>query len=195
MLKNYFKIALRNFRKNPAFTALNLGGLTISLTACWMIFFWVSQEFSYDTAAANADRVCRVALTLQAKGQPDKDFANTGGPLAPVLVKDFPEIEKAVRFETYSTNIGYNDRHYFTQHLYFADSTFLDVFGYPMLKGDPHTALNGTNSIVLTETAAKKCFGSADPIGKLVTCDDKILLKVSGFMKDLPATNYLELEV
>jgi putative ABC transport system permease protein len=194
MLKNYIRIAFRNARKNAGFTLLNLGGLTISLTACLMIFFWVSQEFSYDTAAANANRVCRVSLTLQSKGQPDKDFAATAGPLAPVLVKDFPEIEKAVRFESYSTNIGYNDRHYFTNELYFADSTFLDVFGYPMLKGDPHTALNGTNSIVITESTAHKYFGSADPIGKLVTCDDSIILKVTGVMKDLPPTTHMNVQ-
>lgn len=107
MLKSYLKIALRYFQKNRAFAALTLGGLTISFTACLLIFFWVSHEFSYDKTGANAGRVYRVALTLHANGQPDKDFAVTGGPLAPVLVKDFPEIEKAVRFEQYGTTLGY----------------------------------------------------------------------------------------
>ena len=86
MLKNYFTIAWRNLWKNRTFTLLNLGGLTISLAACLMIFFWVTDELNYDTAGANADRVYRVALTLQAKGQPDKKFALTAPTLAPVLV-------------------------------------------------------------------------------------------------------------
>jgi putative ABC transport system permease protein len=195
MLKNYFKIALRNFQKSRAFTLLNLGGLTISFTACLLIFFWVSHEFSYDKTGSTASRVYRVALTLHANGQPDKDFAVTAGPLAPVLAKDFPEVEKAVRFEGYGTTLGYQGQHFFTNRFLFTDSTFLDVFDYPMLKGDPHTALNGSNSIVITESASKKYFGSADPIGKMITCDDSILLRVTGVMKDLPATNHLDVEV
>ncbi|HVU97884.1 MAG TPA: ABC transporter permease [Puia sp.] len=195
MVKNYFKIALRYFRKNRVFAVLNLGGLTISFTACLLIFFWVSHEFSYDKAGANADRVYRVALTLRANGQPDKDFAVTAGPLAPVLVKDIPEVEKAVRFEAYGTTLGYNGQHFFTNQFLFTDSTFLEVFGYPMVKGDAHTALDGANSIVITESAAKKYFGSADPIGKMVTCNDSILLKVTGVMKDLPATTHFNVEV
>ncbi|MEJ0106175.1 MAG: hypothetical protein WDO19_28065 [Bacteroidota bacterium] len=99
-----------------------------------------------------------VALTLQEKGQPDKKFALTAAPLAPVLVKDFPEIEKAVRFELYSTLISYKTDHFFTDKFLFADSTFFDVFGFPMLKGDPHTALNGTNSVVINREPRKKIF-------------------------------------
>lgn len=195
MLKNYFKIALRYFQKNRAFAALNLGGLTISFAACLLIFFWVSHEFSYDKAGRNADRVYRVALTLHSNGQPDKDFAVTAGPLAPVLVKDFPEIEKAVRFEAYGTTLGYEGRHFFTDKFLFTDSTFLDVFGYPMVKGDAHTALEGANSIVITESAAKKYFGGADPIGKKLTFNDSTLLQVTGVMKDLPATTHFNVEV
>lgn len=195
MLNNYFKIALRYFQKNRAFAVLNLGGLTISFTACLLIFFWVSHEFSYDTAGANADRVYRVALTLHANGQPDKNFAVTAGPLAPVLAKDIPEVEKAVRFEAYGTTLGYEGRHFFTNQFLFTDSTFLDVFGYPMLKGDAHTALDGANSIVITESAAKKYFGSADPMGKMITCNDSILLRVTGVMKDLPGTTHFNVEV
>src|ERR1043166_1672632 len=190
MLKNYFKIAWRNLWKNKTFTLLNLGGLTISLTACLVIFFWVSDESNYDTAGANDDRVYRVALTVQAKGQPDKQLAVTGAPLAPVLVKDFPEIEKAVRFEPYAALIGYNTEHFFTDKLLFADSTFFDVFGFPMLIGNPHTALNGTNSVVITESLAKKYFGKENAIGKTITCNDSILLKVTGIAKNIPVVSH-----
>jgi putative ABC transport system permease protein len=190
MIKNYFKIAWRNMLKNKTFTLLNLGGLSISLAACLVIFFWVSDELNYDTAGSNADRVYRVALTLKAKGQPDKQFALTAAPLAPVLVKDFPEIEKAVRFETYAALIGYKTEHFFTDKFLFADSTFFDVFGFPMLKGNAHTALNGTNSVVITESLSKKYFGSDDPIGKIITCNDTILLTVTGVARDIPTTNH-----
>jgi putative ABC transport system permease protein len=190
MIKNYFKIAWRNLWKNKTFTMLNLGGLTISLAACLIIFFWVKDELNYDTAGANADRVFRVALILQAKGQPDKQFAETAAPLAPVLVKDFPEIEKAVRLDIFNALIGYKTEHFFTNKFLFADSTFFDVFGFPMVEGNPHSALLGSNSVVITESLAKKYFGSEDAIGKIITYSDTILLKVTGVAKDLPATSH-----
>ena len=109
MIKNYFKTAWRNIWKNKTFTTLNLGGLTISLAACLIIFFWVKDELRYDKSATNADDVFRVALTLQAKNQPDKHFAVTAPPLAAVLVKDFPEIEKAVRITQGSVLVGYRN--------------------------------------------------------------------------------------
>src|SRR5829696_8143911 len=93
---SYFRIAWRNLWKNKTFTVLNLGGLTISLTACLIIYFWTHDELNYD-ASPNADRVYRVGLTLEAANQPNKHFAVTAPLLAPVLVKDFPEIDKAVR--------------------------------------------------------------------------------------------------
>src|SRR5215204_2635458 len=98
MIKNYFKTAWRNMWKNTTFTTLNLGGLTISLAACLVISLWVKNELQYDSSGTNADAVFRVALTLQSKNQPDKQFAVTAPPLAGVLIKDFPEIEKVVRF-------------------------------------------------------------------------------------------------
>ena len=195
MFKNYFKIAWRNFFKNKAFTLLNLGGLTISFAACIIIFCWVSDELNYDTAGTNADNVFRVALTLQSKGQPDKQFALTAAPLAPVLVKDFPEIDKATRFEFYGALMNIKSKPFFSDKFLFADSTFFDVFGFPMIAGNPHTALEGSNSAVITESIAKKYFGNENPIGKLITCNDTILLKVTGVAKDIPANNQFYFDI
>ncbi len=200
MIKNYIKIAWRNLWKNKIFTLLNLGGLSISLASCLIIFFWVRDELNYDTFGANADRVYRVALNFKAKNQPDKQFALTAGPLAPALVKDFPEIEKAVRFELFSALIGYKTEHFFTDKFLFADSTFFDVFGFPLLEGNPHSVLNGTNSVVISESLAKKYFGTGphgfrEAVGKTITCNDTILLKVTGISRDLPETNHFHFEM
>jgi putative ABC transport system permease protein len=195
MFKNYFKIAWRNLFKNKAFTLLNLGGLTISFAACIIIFCWVIDELNYDTAGTNADNVFRVALTLQSKGQPDKQFALTAAPLAPVLVKDFPEINKATRIEFYGALMNVKSNHFFSDKFLFADSTFFDVFGFPLVQGDPHTALEGGNSAVITESVAKTYFGNENPIGKLITCNDTILLKVTGVAKDIPANNHFYFDI
>lgn len=195
MLKNYFKIAWRNMWKNKTFTALNLGGLTISLAACLVIFLWIKNELQYDQSGTNADAVFRVALTLQSKNQPDKQFAVTAAPLAPVLIKDFPEIEKIVRITPGNMLIGYRNESFYTNRFLYADSTFFEVFGYKLLKGDPHTALIQPNAAVITESVAKKYFGHEDPMGKTITCNDTTLLIVSGVAKDLPASNHFHFDI
>ena len=182
--------------RNKTFTLLNLGGLTISLAACLIIFFWASEELNYDKSANNADRVFRVGLTLQVANQPDKQFAVTSPLLAPVLVKDFPEIEKVVRIAPATILVGYNKEQFFNDKFLYADADFFSVFGYPLLKGDQQTVLNGTNSAVVSESLAKKLFGGIDnAIGKTITSNDTILLTVTGVAKDIPANNHFHFDI
>ncbi len=195
MLRNYLKIAWRNLWRHKAFTALNMGGLTVSLAACFIIFLWVSDELNYDRFGKNADRVFRVGLTLVAKNQPDKQFAVTAAPLAGVLFKDFPEIENTVRFTRSSMLITYRNEHFFTKNFLLADSTFFEVFGFPLVKGDPHTVLNQVNAAVISETTARRYFGQDDPVGKTFKGNDTSLFIVTGVAKDLPATSHFHFDV
>ncbi len=196
MLKNYFKLAWRNLWKNKTFTLLNLGGLTISLSACLIIFFWVTEELNYDIAAANANRVFRVGLTLQVGNQPDKQFAVTSPLLASVLVKDFAEIEKAVRIAPSTVLVGYKDEHFFNDKFLYADPDFFTVFGYQLIKGNPSTVLSGTNSAVVSETIARKVFGSIDnAIGQTITSNDTTLLTITGVAKDIDANNHFYFDI
>ena len=195
MIKNYFKIAWRNLWKNKTFTALNLSALTISLAACLIIFFWISYELSYDKSGANAERVFRVALKLEIEKQPIKEFAVTAPPLMPVLVKDFPEIESAVRLRPDNPLIGYNQQNFFTERFFYADTTFFEVFGYPLVKGDRNAILSNINSAVITESIAKKLFGNKDPMDQVITMNDTTLLKISGVAKDLPLNNHFNFDI
>src|SRR5215467_83896 len=195
MLKNYFKIAWRNMRKNKTFTALNLGGLTISLSACLIIFLWIKDELNYDNTGVNANRVCRVALTLKVKNQPDKDFAETAPPLAAALVKDFPEIQKAARITFSNMLTGYKNEKFYVRNFMYADSTYFDVFGFSLLKGNSHTALSQINQAVISESMAKKYFGNDDPLGKTITINDTTPLTISGVARDLPATSHFHFDV
>ena len=195
MIKNYFKIAWRNLWRNKTFTALNLSALTISLAACLIIFFWIRYELSYDRSGANADRVYRVALKLELEKQPVKEFAVTAAPLMPALLKDFPEIENGVRITGGNPLIGYNQQNFFTNRFFYADSTFFDVFGYPLIKGDRNTVLSDINSAVITESIAKKLFGNKEPIGQVITMNDTTPLKISGVAKDLPLNNHFYFDI
>jgi len=195
MIRNYFKIAWRNLWKNKTFTALNLSALTISLAACLIIYFWIRYELSYDRSGANADRVFRVALKLELEKQPVKEFAVTAAPLMPALLKDFPEIENAVRFSGDNPLIGYNRQNFFTDRFFYADSTFFEVFGYPLVKGDPNTIFSDINSAVITESIAKKLFSNKEPIGQVITMNDTTLLKISAVAKDLPPNNHFYFDI
>lgn len=195
MIKNYFKIAWRNLWRNKTFTALNLSALTISLAACLLIYFWISYELSYDRSGTNADRVFRVALKLEIEKQPVKEFAVTAPPLMPALVKDFPEIENAVRFTNGNPLIGYGQQNFFTDRFFYADTTFFEVFGYPLIKGDRHTALGDINSAVITESIAKKLFGNKEPIGQLIMMNDTTPLKISGVAQNLPTNNHFSFDI
>jgi putative ABC transport system permease protein len=195
MLKNYFTIAWRSLWKNKTFTALNLGALAVSVAACLVIYFWIHNELSYDTSGANADRVFRVGLVIHANNQPDKPYAGTAGPLMLTILKDFPEIEKAVRIDQANPLISYNQQHFFANKFFYADAAFFEVFGYPLVKGDPQTALNNTNTAVITESMAKKIFGTKEPIGQIITMNDTIPLTVSGVAKDLPANNHFNFDI
>src|SRR6185503_14741582 len=126
------------------------------------------------------DRVYRVGLTLEASGQPNKFFAVTSPLLSEVLLKDFPEIGKAVRIRQGSVLIGYKNEHFFTNKFTYADPDFFSLFGYTILQGDPLTALDGKNAAVVSESTAKKLFGNAqNAIGKTITADDTTLLTIS----------------
>jgi putative ABC transport system permease protein len=194
MIKNYFKIALRNLWKNKTFTILNLSALTVSLAACLIIYLWVTHERNYDQSGANADRVYRVALSLEIGNQPIQKFAITAGPLAPALVRDIPEVENAARLIVGSTLLSYRDRHFFTDKFMQADPSFFEVFGYSLLKGNPKTALADINSVVLSESTAKKYFPNEDPMGKIITMNDTVPLTVSGIMSDLPEATHFKFE-
>jgi putative ABC transport system permease protein len=195
MLKNYLKIAWRNLRKNKVFTLLNVGGLTISLAACLIIYSWVSDELNYDNYGTNADRVFRVGLILKAKDQPDKLFAETAPVLVPVLLKDFPEIEKATRIVPDNVLIVNKRKSLYCEHFFYADPAFFDVFGFPMVKGNPHDALSGTHALVITEKMAQIYFGNEDPIGKTFTINDTTLLTVTGVIKDIPGNSHFQIDM
>ena len=195
MIRNYFKIAWRNLWKNKTFTVLNLGALSISLAVCLVIYFWINDELRYDTSGANADRVFRVALKLETEKQPVKEFAVTAPPLAPALIKDYPEIEKVVRITPDNPLISYREHNFFTNKFFYADSTFFEVFGYPLLKGDPHTVLNNINSVVITESLAQKYFGEKDPVGQIITMNDTVLLTVAGVAKNISLNNHFNFDI
>ena len=192
MFKNYLRVAFRNLWRHKGFTFLNIMGLTIGMSACFLIFLYVKFELSYDDFHSKGDRIYRIVTDIV---NPSETLHfSVAAPAMPVAAKrDFPEIEKEVRFDPGSVLVRRGDAKFQEDHMAFADSTFFEVFDFPLLKGDPVKALTEPYSVVLSETAAKKYFGDADPMGKQLTLTgDNNIGTVTGIMKDMPENSELK---
>lgn len=193
MLKNYFTIAWRNLMKSKVFSFINLFGLTVSITVCGMIFLFVMNEFSFDNFHANGDKIFRV-MRITDPAQPGVPWVS--GPYAKALLNDFPgEIKQAVRVMPDIDLISYKDRSFNEKSVVLADINFFTFFSFPLVKGDPVTALSEPNNIVLTETTAKRIFGNEDPMGKVIGWDKDFKLTVTGIAKDVPVNSSLNFDL
>lgn len=195
MIKNYFKIALRNLWKHKAFSIINITGLSIGITACFFIFMYVGFELSYDNMHTRADRIYRLVTDIKTP----TETINTGvtaWPFAPNIKADFPEVESFVRVSGGSFLVKKGNVKFQEEKSIFADSTFFKVFDFKLLKGDPKTALSEVATIVFSESAAKKYFGNTDPVGQTVLLTgDAIPAKVTGVMKDIPENSQIKADM
>jgi len=187
MLKNYFTIAFRNLKKQKAYSAITLSGLTLGLGV--FIIFALLVEFvaNSDMFHENADRLYAVVQVLPGGVEGEQHSAITPAPFLPALLHEFPEIESGTRFFPAGRKIvNHADKVFYENRLRFVDPSFLTMFSFKMIKGDAETALAAPYSIVLTESMALKYFGDEDPIGKSLTLDNEIDVRVTGVTEDVP---------
>ncbi len=185
MIKNFFKIAWRNLLRNKGFSAINISGLAIGMAAAILITLWIQNELSYDQFHEKRDRIYEAWNRTEFSGKL-QCWNTTPKILARTVEKDIPEVERAVRVNwprKVLFSVG-DKRLSVTGNM--VDTGFLQMFSFPMVKGDPATALNGGYSILLTQTMAKNVFGNEDPMGKTIKVDNKDIFTVTGIVKDLP---------
>jgi predicted permease len=184
MFKNYLKIALRNFIRQKGYTFINVAGLAIGIACCIMIMLWVQDELSYDRFHENADDL--YAAT----------FSN-GSTVTPTALSDFlkaeyPEVTRTSRYVGIGRNLlRYKDKEIYQEDGIMVDPDFLKMFTLRFLKGDPETALDDPNSILLSEEVALKLFGTSDPIGQTLTYNISLDMKVSGVFEDYPPNSHM----
>jgi len=197
MFKNLFVTALRNFRKNWVSFFINVFGLTVGLTSCLLIALYIKHELSYDQFETKGSRIARVIMEYHFDGSGDSPRGNyTSTKVAPVFVRNFPEVQSAVRMFDPDKAVSYKDKLFLEKRFMYADSSFFDIFSIPLIKGDPHTALSGPRKVVVTETAAKKYFGGDDPLGKtLLVGTDSTPYLVTGVMRDCPSNSQFRFQL
>ncbi len=196
MLKNYFKIGLRSLLRNKFFTAINLFGLTLGMTTCLLIMLYVQNELSYDRFNNKADQIVRVVFRGSIQGEKMKE-AMVMPPVAQTFKSEYPEVLEATRLRNYGNpRITYGDKTFKENAFAYADSNFFEVFTLPFLKGNPKTALLEPNTIVISESVAKKYFGSEDPIGKVLLFKDfNTSFKITGVMREMPVNSHFHFDL
>lgn len=197
MIRNYFKIAFKNMRKQKMFSLINILGLTVGITCCLMIFLFIKHELSFDDFHKNGKDIYRVVRTRDISGSTDKqDIGWVSGPYSIALRNDFPEaIKRAVRVKPDNDLFTYNNISFNEKNVLITDDDFLQLFDFQLIKGDPATALKDPSSIILTASAAKKYFGDEDPMGKVVQMNKKQELKVTGIAKDVASNSHLNFDI
>ncbi|HZF66274.1 MAG TPA: ABC transporter permease [Chitinophagaceae bacterium] len=193
MLRNYFKIAFRNLLRNKGYSTINIVGLAVGMAAAILIFLWIENELSYDRFHKNKDRIYQVWNRLPNEGE-ISCWNSVSAPTAPAIEKDLPEVERAVRVSQPNTFLLSVGDKKIKKYGVYADTGFLQMFSFPMLKGHPSTALNATYSVVLTEKTAKSLFGNEEAIGKVIKFDNKDNFTVTGILKDLPNNTTFDFE-
>ena len=190
MIRNYIKTAYRTLVKNKGFTVLNILGLSLGLASCLLIIFYVVDELSYDRYNTKADRIYRVNEDLKL-GENNVLYAVCMPPLAQTLKAEFPYIENTVRLKNAgSRHVKKGTTNILEDHITYADPSLFAVFTLPMVSGSPATALAEPNSVVLTETTAKKYFNNINVVGQTLTFDDNNFYKVTGVIKDIPRQSH-----
>ena len=188
MIKNYFKIAWRNLLRNRLYSVINIGGLAVGMAVSFMLLIYVYNEFSFDKFNVNDTRLFRVLRNQPSNGELITSSA-TPIPLAPAMIKDFPQIDEVARANwAYDYLVNYNDKALKLTTMA-ADASLLDMFSFDFIYGNKKDALSEQSSIVLTQSGAKAIFGDVNPVGKVIKLNTQYPLTVSAVIKDLPANS------
>ena len=197
LFQNYLVISWRNTLKNKVFSIVNVFGLSVGLAACFLILQYVAFELSYDKFHTDSDRIYRVYMD---------DLATNHPGVGPAMKADFPEVEEYARIVpqsifagnivgiTYEDSVG-NKTVFNEEKAYDVDPSFLTMFSFPFIYGDPTTALNDMSSIVISEATAEKFFADINPVGKTLVIDGFRSFTVTGVFKNIPENSHVKFNV
>jgi putative ABC transport system permease protein len=190
MLRNYFKITLRNLVRNKVYSFINIAGLAVGMTCFILIALFIQYEMSYDTQHEKAKQIYRVAQRQKGNEFRGTDlFAKTPAAMAPTLEAEFPEVEVATTVQVHKALLGKEGRVFSEQGL-FTDEHVFDVFTFPVVEGAGKEALRDPNTILLTHSLAKKYFANENPLGKTLSLQNERPLTVRGIIADIPQNQH-----
>jgi len=186
MLSNYVKITLRNIRKYKGYTLINLAGLAVSLACCLLIGLWILNEMSYDKHYPDRERVLAILTN---------DFYSSPNALAPYLEENFPEVQYAARTTGGDEVLINSGMHYSFEVLLAADPQILQILSFPFIAGDPETAINEPNAIIISADMASRFYPGELPLGKTLTVNNEAEYVVTGVIENTPVNSSLQFDL
>jgi putative ABC transport system permease protein len=196
MFKNNLRVAIRNIWKNGTSSFINIFGLSVGLTSCLLIGLYIQQEASFDKFQPKGNRIARVIMEYAFNGNPETNRGNyTSTKVAPVFARTFPEVELSIRMTQRQRIVRYNDKLFTERNFLFTDSTFFSIFSGDLLQGNPQKALDGPKKIVITESAAKRYFGTESPMNKVLLIGiSETPFEITGVIKDYPTNSQIKFD-
>ena len=196
MLRNYFKISFRNLAKRKGYSLINIIGLAIGIACCLLIFQYVAFERSYDRFPSKSGDIVRLSMDSYQQGKLSWKSATVYPAFGPTMKKDFPEVVDFCRLIDAEFLLSNDERNvkFKEEKGYYADPSFLSMFNIQLLKGNPKTALDGPDKILLSEKTANKYFAEENPLGKRLVLRDPSFTRtfeVTGIFKEYPANSHL----
>lgn len=192
MFKNYLKTAVRVIWRDKTFSCLNVSGLALGMACFALSFLWVRDEVQWDRFHPASKSIYRLQYRVRNSGRIGLDLP---GPLGPYLAASYPEVASAVRIYRYTVLVRHGGEDIVEKEFVFADASFLDIFKLDFLAGDPDTAFSGTDSAILTQSAAEKYFGHANPLGRVLDLKQPFPVRVTAVVKDPPANSDIQYKI
>ncbi len=202
MLKNFLTIAFRNLFRHKVFSFINIFGLALGLASAFILIKYAANELSYDRFHANAGQIYRLTHSVYQNGSLEFSEALNWYGAAPAIREGFPEVTNAVRVHRADGMVSYHgSRGEFVSHHerngFYADSTFFSIFSFPIVTGDLRKVLRDPGAVLLSESTAKRYFGSNDPVGKTITLSTEWAggeYMVEGIFKDAPENSHIKFD-
>jgi putative ABC transport system permease protein len=197
MFKNYFTIAIRNLSKHRFYTFINIMGLAVGIASCLVIVLFVINELSYDKHHHHANRIYRVNGEIKFGGNHWK-LAVAPAPLAETFIREFPEVENAVRFRSrgsYLVKVNETADNIKEDNVIWADSSFFKIFTVPVLQGKSSTALKDPNSVAISRKVASKLFPEGNALDQTIILDNRWPMKVTAIFEDMPETGHFKFDI
>ena len=196
MFNSYLKIALRNIKRYKGYSFINITGLTVGITCFILILLYVQHELSYDKYHKNANEIYRIVTEISySNTSEEKNIWNcTPFPLKAAIEDDFPEVLSATRVLDNPGAVKFKNQIHHEEKLFLVDPEFLEIFSFPLVKGNPETALNDPSSVLLTEETAVKYFGQEDPLGKAIQINNYDH-QVTGILKAVSKNSHFTFDV
>lgn len=193
MFKNYLKIAFRNLGRNKGFTFINIVGLSLGMAVCILIMLWVVDEYSFDRHHESKDNIYRVVFSYLANGETRQHW-RTPPPLAGAILERYPEVKSATRFYNEGSVLLSNGENKIKAQPGFSDPSIFNIFTYPLSKGNNENLLQDPESIVLTTEMANILFPDENPVGKNISLNNEIELRVDGVLQSVPENTNLQFD-